>query len=184
MMMGDDESTVTSTTHDRIEKEANFAAGSLVFLGDRFRPECLSLDEPSILHAQNLKKNFGNSLTTTFWRMVEYAGEDSPMLGFVGRHPSSTESSDMPTFRHAVVSPAFSNIFPVPDLANISNEIRGYCGWRKKGRLGEGSVILRDHDGTRHKFGFETFFNGYDALILGGWKGALCLQITSGKFDS
>lgn len=181
MMMGDDDSTVTASTHDKIEAEANFAAGSLLFLGDRFREECRSLDPPTIAKAQILKKTYGNSLTTTFWRMIEYAGEDRPMLGFVGFHPRSPESYTQAAFRHLILSPAFCQIFPGPDVARIGDAIRGYCGWQKKGPLGGGPVILIDHEGTRHEFSFETFFNGYDALTLAVWKRQVPIMIAVGS---
>lgn len=40
----------------------------------------------------------------------------------------------------------------------------------KKGLWGKGAIMLRDHDGKRYEFSFESFFNGYDALTLGVWK--------------
>ena len=169
MMMGDDDSTVTASTHDKIEAEANFAAGSLLFLGERFREECRSHDIPTIAKAQKFKKTYGNSLTTTFWRMIENAGEDRPMLGFVGFHPRSAEAYTSTAFRHLILSPAFCRSFPEPDVMRIGDDIRAYCGWQKKGPLGGNMVILRDREGARHEFTFETFFNGYDALTLAVW---------------
>lgn len=166
MMMGDDDSTVTASTHDKMEAEANYAAGSLLFLGGRFKEECRSLDPPTIAKAQKLKKEFGNTLTSTFWRMIEYAGEERPMLGLVGVHPRSEEAYTSAGFRHLIFSPAFARLFPDPDLLKLNDCIRGYCGWQKKGPLGDGSVILLDFEGVRHEFNFETFFNGYDALTL------------------
>lgn len=166
MMMGDDDATVTASAHDKMEAEANYAAGSLLFLGDRFREECRALDPPTLAKAQELKKSFGNTLTTTFWRMIEYAGEERPMLGLIGVHPCAGEAAGAAAFRHLIFSPAFALRFADPDLGTLQDEIRAYCGRRRKGPLGSGAVLLRDREGARHEFRFETFFNGYDALTL------------------
>ena len=169
MMLGDDESTVSTSAHAKIEAEANYTAGGLLFMGNRFREECRSLESPTIEKIKALKKAYGNTMTTTFWRVIDYAGEDKPILGFIGNHPTAGPGATT-MFRHLILSPAFLRLFPSPAIAEIENEIRHYCGWRKKGPLGQGAIMLRDHDGKRHEFSFESFFNGYDALTLGVWK--------------
>lgn len=68
MMLGDDEWTPTASVHDKMEVEANFAGGALLFLGDRFITDCKDC-APSIATVQILKKRYGNTLTTTLWRM-------------------------------------------------------------------------------------------------------------------
>lgn len=169
MMLGDDESTVSTSAHAKIEAEANYAAGSLLFLGRRFREECRSIEHPTIAEIQKLKKSYGNTLTTTMWRVVEYAGEDRPILGFIGQHPGRGPTPGG-MFRHLILSPEFVRRFADPAVIEIESEIRAYCGFRQKGPLGNGTVMLRDLEGNRHEFLFETFFNGYDALTLGVWK--------------
>lgn len=169
MMLGDDESTVSVTAHAKIEAEANYAAGALLFMGDRFREQCRSIDQPGFTELQILKKQFGNTMTTTLWRMVEYCGEDRPAVGLIGRHPGEQRSISTPMFRHLILSQAFRDRFPDPDVRALAGEISGYCGWRKKGPLGKGEVVLSDCDGRRHLFRFESFFNGHDALTMGFW---------------
>lgn len=169
MMLGDDDSTVSVTAHAKIEAEANHAAGSLLFMGDRLREQCRSIEDPKIADVMALKKEFGNTITTTLWRVVEHSGEDRPILGLIGCHPGNQLSADATMFRHLILSRAFRDQFPDPDVWVLASEIRTYCGWRKRGPLGDAEVILRDHDGTRHLFRFETFFNGHDALTMGVW---------------
>ncbi len=169
MMLGDDDSTVSVTAHAKIEAEANYAAGALLFMGDRFREQCRSIDNPKLTDVMALKKEFGNTITTTLWRVVEHSGEDRPILGLIGYHPGTQLSANATMFRHLILSRAFRNQFPDPDVWALASEIRTYCGWRKRGPLGDAEVILRNHDGNRHLFRFETFFNGHDALTMGVW---------------
>ena len=164
MMLGDDEITPTASVHDKLEAEANFAAGALLFLGDRFISECRDC-APSIETVQSLKKRYGNTLTTTLWRMIEHAGDDNPIIGLIGQHPNDFHN-DKPDFRHMIPSPAFARMFEMPGIERMKSEIRLYC-FKRRGPLGAGNVVLNAQDGSRHEFRFETFWNGYDALTLG-----------------
>jgi hypothetical protein len=164
MLLGDDEVTPTAATHDKMEAEANFAAGSLLFLNEKFARECRDLPA-SIASAQKLRKRYGNTFTTTLWRMIEHAGEDRPIIGLVGRHPRDFDN-DEPTFRHFVPSAAFHRAFNIPGVDLLTREVRAYCQG-KRGPIGRGEVIIAAKDGKRHVFQFETFYNGYDALTLG-----------------
>lgn len=164
MLLGDDEVTPTAATHDKMEAEANFAAGSLLFLNEKFAQECRDLPA-TIASAQDLKKRYGNTFTTTLWRMIEHAGEDCPIIGLVGQHPRDFDN-DKPNFRHVVPSVAFDKAFDIPSVDTFTHELRAYC-WGKRGPLGHGEVVIVAKDGKRHAFQFETFYNGYDALTLG-----------------
>ena len=55
-----------------MEAEANYAAGQLLFLADRFREEA-SGSAPSLAFVKSLSKGFGNTMTSTLWRLVEQA---------------------------------------------------------------------------------------------------------------
>lgn len=163
MLLGDDGFTPTPSTHDKIEAEANFAAGSLLFLGDRFREDCRQCSA-SLRDAQTLQKRYGNTITTTLWRMIEFGGEQVPILGAIGQHPGN---DDGPVFRHLIPSMAFDRGFQVPAPGDLIDSIRGYCRLRGRGHLGHGEIVLRDRSDRRHAFDFETFYNGYDALTIG-----------------
>ncbi len=180
MMLGDDDLTPTAAVHDKMEAEANFAAGSLLFLGNIFVQECRDC-APSIATAQRLKKRYGNTFTTTFWRMIEHSGEEVPMIGFIGKHPDQFGSA-FPDFRHVIPSMAFTSRFAVPTVEKMKTEIRLYCRGRK-GPLGQGLVVLQANDGARHEFTFETFWNGYDALTLGVYERELPTVIVSSGTD-
>ena len=164
MMLGDDRMTPTPSTHDKMEAEANYAAGSLVFLGDRFREECRQ-SWASLANAKVLQKRYGNTITTTLWRMIEYVGEDQPIIGAVGQHPGMPDEGHC--FRHLIPSMAFDQKFAVPDTDELISSIRNYCRLSGRGYLGVGEVLLRDRSAGMHVCDFETFFNGYDALTIG-----------------
>jgi hypothetical protein len=164
MMLGDDDVTPTASTHDKMEAEANYAAGSLLFLGDRFREECQQC-RPCVASAQKLQKRYGNTITTTLWRMIEYAGEDHPILGAIGQHPGQPHVG--PDFRHLIPSLAFDKRFNVPNPDKLIADLRNYCRRNGRGHLGQGEVLIRDRSTRRHVFDFETFYNGYDALTIG-----------------
>ena len=164
MLLGDDSLTPTPSTHDKMEAEANYAAGSLIFLGDRFRDECREV-RVNLANVKLLQKRYGNTMTTTLWRMIEYAGEQMPIIGAIGQHPNG--SQDGPDFRHLIPSAAFDRQFDVPNPAELVSSVRSYSRPNGRGHLGQGEVILKDKQERRHSFHFETFYNGYDALTLG-----------------
>ena len=164
MMLGDDDVTPTASTHDKMEAEANYAAGSLLFLGDKFREECRQT-RASMASAQVLQKRYGNTITTTLWRMIEYAGEEQPIIGAVGLHPGAQDGG--PCFRHLIPSVAFDQKFAVPDPDELIVSIRNYCRLSGRGHLGHGEIVMSDRSSRRHVFDFETFYNGYDALTIG-----------------
>jgi hypothetical protein len=164
MLLGDDRLTPTPSTHDKMEAEANYAAGSLIFFGDKFREECRQC-RPSVASAKVLQKRYGNTITTTLWRMIEYAGEDHPILGAIGQHPG--DPSEGPGFEHIIPSFAFDQRFDVPNVDNLMVSIRKYCRLNGAGHLGHGEIVIPDRSTRRHVFDFETFYNGYNALTIG-----------------
>ena len=169
-MFGDDKHTLSQDCREQVEAEANFAAGKLLFLRERFTDEARSLD-PSIKTVQELHGIFGNTLSTTLYRFVEAAGAERPMVGMISDHPHETRRPA--TFdpsrpcRHLIQSPAFARYFGRLSEADLFAAVVGYCGSQGGGPLGEGELVLTDNNGGRHCFFFETFFNRYDALTLG-----------------
>jgi hypothetical protein len=89
MMLGDNNQTLSLECHEQVEAEANFAAGRLLFLRNRFIDEAQSL-EPSIGAIRQLHTTFGNTLTTTFYRFIETFGVEQPLVGLISSHPHIT----------------------------------------------------------------------------------------------
>ena len=170
IMLGDDRFTLSQDCQEQVEAEANFAAGRLLFLRDRFSDEAASL-EPSIATIRKLRNTFGNTLSTTLYRFVESVGDSLPIVGMITGHPHpSRRAGDFDPLdpcRHFIRSPAFARQFGTISEAKLFTAVAGYCGAQGGGPLGEDEVVLTDENGDRHRFYFETFFNRYDALTLG-----------------
>ena len=172
MMFGDTEQTLTPVCHEKLEAEANYAAGQLLFLGDRFRAEVQGAP-PSIARLRNLSTMFGNTLTSTLWRFTEAAHADRPTVALVSGHPHPAKRK--PDFdpanpcRYFIASQSFRERFATTTGLHLFNKVAGYSGRQRGGMLGGRDVVLQDFDGRAHVFVFETFFNGHEALTLGCW---------------
>jgi hypothetical protein len=173
MMLGDDELTLTRACHAQVEAEANYAAGRLLFLDDRFAEEA-NASKPSLEHVKSLSATFGNTVTSTLWRFVEQAHSRIPMVGLVTGHPHPTrrkaDFDPAVPCRYCVESPAFVARFGHISEVLLFNTIATYCGSQGGGPLGEAEIPLLDTNGEAHVFHFATFFNRYEALTLGVWK--------------
>lgn len=169
-MHGDNAHTLSRDCHEQIEAEANFAAGRLLFLRDRFTSEALDM-EPSISTIQSLHRTFGNTLSTTFYRYIETVGQDLPMVGLISTHPHpnrrSADFDPLLPCRHHIRSPGFAKQFSRISEVELFASIVGYCGAQRGGPLGATELLLNDDNGDVHRFYFETFFNRYDALTFG-----------------
>lgn len=173
MMYGDDRVTLAPSCHETMEAEANYAAGRLLFLADRFSEEAMS-SPPSIPLIRQLSSHYGNTITSTLWRFVEQAEAQRPMVALVTGHPhSSRRTTDFDAAnpcRYCVQSPLFRANFGRLTDVDLFGIVSGYSGSQRAGPLGEAEVLLVNDDEQRHLFHFETFFNGYEALTLGVWQ--------------
>lgn len=170
IMLGDNSLTLTPACQEEVEAEANFTAGRLLFLRERFTEEARSL-EPSIEAVRALKEIFGNTLSTTLYRVVESFGADRPLVGMISGHPHPSKRGrdfdPSSPCRHFIQSPAFRRHFGKISEVQLFANLSGYCGAQGGGPLGEDELVLIDDNGDGHRFHFETFFNRYDALTLG-----------------
>jgi len=98
-------------------------------------------------------------------------GEAKPVVGLMTCHPhpsrqTSIKKSIAPC-KHFIQSTAFKAQFAKQTEQGIFEAIRRYCGSQRGGFLGRSELILVDDNDIAHRFAFETFYNGYDALTLG-----------------
>ena len=172
MMLGDTEQTLTPACHEVMEAEANYAAGQLLFLADRFRAEATS-SAPTLDLVRKLGRDFGNTVTSTLWRLVEQAHGNRPIVALVSGHPHPAKrKADFDAAnpcRYCVESPLFRERFGHITEIDLFSMIVGYSGAQRGGTLGQAEIILSDRNGERHVFAFETFFNSHEALTLGYW---------------
>ena len=172
MMLGDTLETLTPSCHDIMEAEANYAAGQLLFLGGRFREEATS-EVPTLEFVRRLSGVYGNTITSTLWRLTEQAHGDRPMVALVSGHPHrSRRKADFDPAspcRYCVQSPDFRERFGAMTELHLFEVAASYCGSQSGGSLGKEEVVLVDNNRERHVFTFETFFNRHEALTLGVW---------------
>lgn len=164
-MMGDTEYSLTPDCHEQVEAEANYGAGRLLFLQGLFDDYAKS-SKPCFELVQGAQKTFGNTLTTSFWRLVETL--DMPALGVVGKHPHHDRGVIDVTqpFRYFIRSRKFLERFSSITEAEAFQMIRSYCSWKKRGPLGKAEMAITDDNGDEHVFLFETFSNTHDVLTL------------------
>lgn len=164
-MMGDTAYSLTPDCHEQVEAEANYGAGRLLFLQGIF-DEFVRSSKPSFDLVQQARKDFGNTLTTSFWRIVEAL--EIPALGVVGKHPHHDRHDIDPVqpFRYWIRSRKFLERFSSITEKDALDMIRSYCSWKKRGPLGQKELVLTDDNGDEHIFLFETFSNTHDVLTL------------------
>ncbi len=141
-MLGDHANTLSLACHDQIEAEANFVAGRLLFLQERFTKDAMDC-RPAIQSILTLKPVFGNTITTTFWRCIEVWGRELPVVGLISKHPHVfRQSRDFDAEKpcaHYIESHAFGEQFSNVDEMQIFPRIQKYC------EKGNGHIPLCQH---------------------------------------
>lgn len=163
MLHGDPRRTLSLACQRRLEVEANYGAGRLLFLQDAFRSR-LFAGPLSFRRIRELHREFGNTMTSTLWRAVETM--EAPCFGLVGQHPNRPLDESTPAVRYFVGSRSFKESFPQISNVEVFSTLRSFCHGNR-GPLGSDEVILRDLTGAQHVFFVETFFNHHEALTLG-----------------
>ncbi|HKV81441.1 MAG TPA: ImmA/IrrE family metallo-endopeptidase [Candidatus Sulfotelmatobacter sp.] len=163
--LGDDKYTLMADCHEMMESEANYAARRLLFLRDKFRIRALA-SEPTLAHVGSLKDLFGNTMTTTFYSLVERL--DVPAFGLITGHPKRPDKDFDPTkpCQHFITSLPFDAQFAnVTDL-QLYSILESYCGYGRWD-LGKAEKVISNSRKETYVFRMETVFNHYDALTLG-----------------
>lgn len=137
-LFGDDRETLRHSCHEKLEAEANFGSGQLLFLRDRFVVEARDLP-PTLDTVQALAKTFGNTITMTLWRLIEEAHKDEPMFGVVSGHPRNHAADFDPAnpCRYFIESPAFRSRFSVVSEIQAFKAIQTYSSRARGGPLGK-----------------------------------------------
>lgn len=161
-MLGDNKTTLSPTCHEIIEAEANYGTGRLLFPAKQFVGLSQS-SPPSLGHVRTIASYFGNTITTTLWRYVENSG--AVALGLVGEHPRYVRHGE-PPIAYFIRSRGFKDQFGKIDERELFQALAEYCSYRKAGPLGQAELVLRDDNGDKHDFVFESFGTSYNALTL------------------
>ena len=83
-LFGDTEYTLDPVCHAIVEAEANYGAGRLLFLQDRFAQEARDLDL-SFRSIKSLAARYGNTITSALWRNLRQRAKASVSGGMVSR---------------------------------------------------------------------------------------------------
>ena len=145
VLHGDNELTMKQACLDKVEAEANYGAGQLLFLRERFAAEALD-SAPSVELVKALAKSFKNTHASTLWRLVETAGGERPMLGVMHYHPAPRFASDKNDpanpCRHFIRSDAFVGMFSETTEIAVFDAISRYIQPKKGGPVGRDVVIF------------------------------------------
>ena len=168
-LLGDNSQTLDPACHAMIEAEANYGAGRLLFLDDRFGTEARDV-ELSFDSIKSFSKRYDNSIVSTLWRMVEDRDAGQPVFGMISVHPRYPDigQHDGPTpWRYFIRSAAFRTQF-----SNVSPEgafelIELYAGRRKTGPIFTAQHVLRDVIGNQWEFRIESFSTKHALLTFG-----------------
>jgi Zn-dependent peptidase ImmA (M78 family) len=164
-LFGDTKETLSPTCHQQLEHEANYGAGRLLF-PHKAMLDIAAANPPSIAHIKSIAAYFGNTISSTLWRYVEYCA--GPCFGVIAEHPRSADSNVIGT-NYFIRSAAFAAEFGSVTETALVNVIRGYCTCRRSGPLGSAEIIFRDSGGMKHIFRAESFGNTYQVLTLGSY---------------
>ena len=167
VMHGDVKRTLSLTCQLHLEAEANYAAGRLLFLQDAFVERLLS-SPISFDRVKALSKEFGNTMTSTLWRVVE--SNEEAAFGLVSRHPRHEATPGEEDVRYFLRSRAFTAQFPHVTGAAVFQRLASFC-YGSRGPIGSDEVIITDVDRVQHVFFVEAFYNAHDVLSLGLYRG-------------
>jgi len=167
LMHGDHRVTLSRSCHQQVEAEANYAAGRLLFLQDRFVHELRSR-KLSFATIKQLSSLFKNTLTSTLWRTVE--STDCPTFGLISIHPRETQKDGELPIRHFLRSRSFAESFGNVKREEIFRAMKSFC-FGRRGPIGKSDVILNNTDDVKHCFFVECFHVSHYVLTLGVHKG-------------
>lgn len=163
--LGDNRSTLSQGCHERIEAEANYAAGRLLFPNDVFTHQRLA-SPLSIARVREISKQFGNTITSTLWRCVEQSEELT--FAAIGEHPRRKRDGK-PTIEYFIRSQIFAKQFPNVADSDVWSWLCSYCGTRATGPVGATEITIRDANRVPQVFFIESFSNGYNLLTMARW---------------
>jgi len=168
-LFGDNEHTLNPLCHAVIEAEANFGAAQLLFLQKRFALEARdsALDFKVI---GDLAKRFGNTLTTTFWRMIEDRDPDAAVFGMVSAHPRYPDmgaGDNGEPIRYFIRSRAFRDQFGGLTPQAAYGLIGRHATYRKKGPVLDATEVICNINGESCEFQLNSFSNTHALLTIG-----------------
>ncbi len=168
-LLGDNAQTLDPTCHAVLEAEANYGAGRLLFLDEKFNAEAKDLDL-SFKSIKLLQKRYANSIVSTFWRIVEDRNPLDPVFGMVSIHPHYADvgSHDGPNpWRYFIRSEAFARQFSRISSETVYELVRSHASRRKAGPIFAAQDTIIDDRGEEWEVELECFSTTHAVLTLG-----------------
>src|SRR5205823_4483027 len=125
---GDPETTLSLACQDQIEAEANYGAGRLLFLGREFE-NVLRASPCNFKLIQGLHDSYGNTMTTTLWRVVELSLDAA--FALVSVHPQHASGNPDADVRYFIRSPKFAAEFSGVTSGSLFDAVRTRCHGRR-----------------------------------------------------
>jgi hypothetical protein len=163
--LGDNRSTLSQGCHERIEAEANYGGGRLLFPNEVFAQQRLA-STMSLARVREIAKHFGNTITSTLWRCVEQS--DELTFAAIGEHPRQPRD-DKPVIEYFVRSQTFAAQFPHVADGDVWAWMCGYCRYNATGPLGTKELNIQDANGISHVFVIESFSIKHSVLTMARW---------------
>jgi hypothetical protein len=168
-LFGDNASTLDPGCWEQLEAEANYGAGRLLFLRDRFTREArdYALNFASV---KLLKDRYGNTITSTFWRMVEDRDAQGAVFGLVSQHPHYPhigEGRDGRPWRDFPRSRIFRAQFSGVTANHVFELIGRHATRKRGGPVIAGIDVVTDDNGVRHEVRLEGFCNTHSVMTFG-----------------
>jgi hypothetical protein len=152
-----------------LEAEANYGAGRLLFLQDRFAADArdLALSFDSI---KLLAKRYDNSIVSTLWRTVEDRDPSQPVFGMISVHPRYADigKHEGPNpWRYFIRSAAFRTQFSTVSPEKAFELITLHASGRKTGPVFSAHDVLQDVLESAWEFQIESFSTKHALLTFG-----------------
>lgn len=168
-LLGDNRQTLDPGCHAVIEAEANYGASRLLFLQDMFSIEAraLPLSFSSIIQ---IAKRYGNSIVSTFWRMVEDRDPGQAVFGIISIHPCYPDvgKHDGPNpWRYFIRSSAFLAQFSSVSANDAFKVVKQQATFRRVGPILSATHIITDVAGDDWEYHVSSHSTGHALLTLG-----------------
>jgi len=168
-LLGDNSRTLDPACHAAIEAEANYGAGRLLFLQDKFSLEAraLPLSFSSII---DLSRRYKNSIVSTFWRTVEERDPEQPVFGVISihpRHPDVGEHDGPKPWRYFIRSSAFLTKFASVSADDVFKVVMQQAESRRVGPVVSIDHVFTDVAANEWEFRIVSHSTGHALLTLG-----------------
>jgi len=168
-LLGDSKQSLDPACHATLEVEANYGAGRLLFLQDRFRQDAqdLPFDFTSV---KTLSQRYANSIVSTCWRLIEERNPEQATFGLISVHPhydhiGSHDGID--PWRYFIRSAQFRLQFQHIEPADIFALVGRHATRRRTGPILLAEDVLIDVTGKAFEFSLESFATQHAFMTMG-----------------